>query len=82
VKTLILLWKRKILHLYFKGDLKANEVWLSPTTKKLLIQLEDDSRNSIEALKIDKDAMVAIDTGSAVRGVIVTSKVRPLGIVY
>ncbi len=74
--------KTKILHLYFKGDLKATEVWLSPTTKKLLIQLEDDSRKSIEALKIDKDAMVAIDTENAVRGVIVTSKVSPTRIVH
>jgi len=56
-------------------DVDPHEVWLSPTTKKLLIRLEDNSRNFLEDLKVDKEAMTAIDTGDAVRGVIVTTKV-------
>ena len=51
------------------------EVWLSPTTKKLLIRLEDNSRKFLEDLKTDKDAMMSVDTGDAVRGVILTTKV-------
>ena len=51
------------------------EVWLSPTTKKLLIRLEDNSMKFLEDLKTDKDAMMSVDTGDAVRGVILTTKV-------
>lgn len=51
------------------------EVWLSPGTKKLLIRIPDNSRKFLEELKTDKESMVAIDTGDAVRGVIVTTTV-------
>ena len=51
------------------------EVWLSPTTKKLLIRLEDNSMKFLEDLKTDKDAMMSVDTGDAVRGVILTTMV-------
>jgi hypothetical protein len=34
-----------------------------------------DPRSFLEGLKLDKEAMVSIDTGDAVRGVIITTKV-------
>ena len=56
-----------------KGSFEPKHVRLSPTTKKLLIRLPDGTtRDQLEALKIDKESLLKIDTSDHVRGVIIT----------
>ena len=56
-----------------KGSFEPMHVRLSPTTKKLLIRLPDGTtRDQLEAMKIDKESLVKIDTSDQVRGVIIT----------
>jgi len=64
------------IYISLKPEQHPAEVCLSPTTKKLLIRLDDDLRKFLETLKIDKEALMAIDTQDSVRGVIVTTKVK------
>ncbi len=53
---------------------QPKHVRLSPSSKKLLIRLEDQGIlvEHLEQLQVDKEALLKIDTGDQVRGVIVT----------
>ena len=56
-----------------QGAYQPVHVRLSPTTKKLLIRLPDGTtRADLEAMKIDIDALLKINTADQVRGVIIT----------
>ncbi|MCL4122627.1 UNVERIFIED_CONTAM: hypothetical protein GTU68_041206, partial [Idotea baltica] len=55
------------------GELKMKEVLLSPTTKKLLIRLDNShSRTDLELLQPTKEQLLALNDGTEVRGVIVS----------
>lgn len=65
----------KLIKVFFRNNPKLipHQVRLSPTTKKLLIRLQDGTtRQDLEDLKVDKEAVLKIDTSDQVRGVIVT----------
>ena len=62
-----------LVNTVLKGAYQPVHVRLSPTTKKLLIRLPDGTtRADLEAMKIDVDALLKINTSDQVRGVIIT----------
>ncbi|KAK3891194.1 hypothetical protein Pcinc_004909 [Petrolisthes cinctipes] len=57
------------------GDLKVEQVQLSPTTKKLLVRLNNScTRQQLEAVRPDPSSLLTLHNGSMVKGVILTLK--------
>ena len=63
----------ELIKAVLQGLYQPMHVRLSPTTKKLLIRLPNGTtRADLEAMKIDIEAMLKINTSDQVRGVIIT----------
>ena len=63
----------ELIKAILQGVYQPMHVRLSPSTKKLLIRLPNGTtRADLEAMKIDIEAMLKINTSDKVRGVIIT----------
>ncbi|XP_066303568.1 phenazine biosynthesis-like domain-containing protein isoform X2 [Branchiostoma lanceolatum] len=56
------------------GDLTIQDLQVSHTAKKLVVRLQDGTRQTLESLRPDTVAMLAAHTQDIIRGVIVTVK--------